>query len=252
MWQKSNVFSKDCPCVSIILLNLTDEYKKFVREEKMESLSDIFPQERVLIDLGKHITEICKSNNVDLSKINCCIMPSMGYSDFCLLTAGENWKDSLLLTESLHHLKVKETTPILSTDYYVPAYYGNLSEIKEKQFEDLELSINFNLNPHTTADAFQELDPCFARAKINRTSGSTDIAIYTRKKEVAATLIRKINTDKNFQNVFIDIETTLGLSIPEINSVVIGTETKHPSLNKEQMSKSIQTSLFPNKLKLEK
>lgn len=152
--------------MTVVLLNLTDVYK----DQVTGSLLGAFL--RLLRDC-------CES--ALLSEVHCCVLPSLGYSDFCILMAGKGWEPALQLVELLHSLTVPaaegdKQIPVLSTDYMMPVCHPKAeATLKEKfakdHFKGIELTVRVNLCPGVTA---QQLADRLKNVKVYRISGGSD------------------------------------------------------------------------------
>lgn len=171
------------PCVSVILINLTDRFKgDFPRDfcaGLLKSLSDVIKD--------------CGLSKRELREAHCCLMPSLGYSDYCILLAEKNWKVAPKLIRCLHDATAtdqdgKSTVPVLSTDYLMPAYHA--CQEKVEMDNALRLAVRVNLQPGTSmedlAQAVKDV------ADVFQTSGPSDCMMVSKPEDGPGKLIRML------------------------------------------------------------
>lgn len=128
-----NIFSEN-PCVSVILVNLTDQFKQL----NSGAATHWNAYGDVLLRFGKLVNDLRIKEK--LVKAHTCILPSVGYSDYCILLAEKNWDTAFELIRKLHRIKWKSSErngritlrcsnkegaqPLLSTDYMMPVVHA--------------------------------------------------------------------------------------------------------------------------------
>ena len=184
------------PCVTLVLLNLTDRYNEHtLRETRLRALLDLFASDAEMTRLSE--------------AVKLCLLPCIGYSDFCILMSGGSWKPAMEVVERLHAMVDAHGEPILSTDYMIPAFHGFVSELKPEHFEGLTLTARINLHPGATAKRLQnDLGNHFT---VYRTSGGTDCLLKTQTPEAACDLFRRLLTLETETSPLIDVASTLHL-----------------------------------------
>lgn len=125
----------DNPCVSVILVNLTDQFKQL----NSGATAHWNAYGDVLLRFGKLVNDLRIKEK--LVKAHTCILPSVGYSDYCILLAENNWDTAFELIRKLHRIKWKSSEkngritlrcsneegaqPLLSTDYMMPVVHAS-------------------------------------------------------------------------------------------------------------------------------
>lgn len=196
-WKNAEVLLDKSPCMTIILLNLTDRFK----EQTNDALKVLQEQ-------------ICRISKEDeLKSANCCVLHSLGYSDFCILLADQSWDFALDLIEKLHSVRV-DNVPILSTDYMMPVFH-NVNSSTQDMFPKGRLSIRINLEPGCTS---QMLANCIPEGvEISRTSGGTDCLLIANTPQSTSALFNSITKSSDANqlplNLLIDLSSALQLEI---------------------------------------
>ena len=117
----------DYPCATVALVNLTRDFKKHwsqdVCGEQLRHLAQVIHTGRYL-PRGKENEATVPFEGAGTEDIHLCILPSLGYSDYCILLAEKDWSFAPVLIEYLHRAAYKNA-PILSTDYVMPVYHIN-------------------------------------------------------------------------------------------------------------------------------
>lgn len=200
-WKEFNALLEEKPCMSIVLLNVTNSFKS---ETEVNSLLDKFL---------RMIKTHCNSEK--LKRAYFCVIPTLGYSDFCILMAGKSWGDALELTETLHSMTDANNTPVVSTDYFMPVLHGACREkrFEENFFEDCELSVRVNLRPGITLKFLRNAIP--SGVSVFRPSGGSDYIFQASNKKEQTELLDFLFAF-GAENVVIDINSTLR---HEINAV---------------------------------
>lgn len=204
-WKAPETLLKSNPCMTVVLLNLTDAYKKQVCEN-------------LLPDFLKLLTEKYEPDP-PLEKVHCCVLPSLGYSDFCILMAGTDWKPAFKLVECLHDLIIgdsdTEKTAVLSTDYMMPIFHRGQKKISSSRFKGLELSVRVNLLPSVTA---QQLADHLTEVQVYRTSGGSDCVLWAKERKGQQQLIDFL-LDSRTGNIVIDMASTPQLLVPHSTNI---------------------------------
>lgn len=202
-WKDYSTLLEKNPCITVVLLNLTDVYKAQVKGDL----------------LGAFLRLLKSSCEADLlSEVHCCVFPSLGYSDFCILMAGGSWRPALQLVEDLHSLTVPvpegpARIPVLSTDYMMPVCHPRAGaalkdKFSGKYFEGIELAVRVNLCPGVTA---QQLADNLRDIQVYRTSGGTDCLLLAEAGQAQALMSTLMGSTG--QNIVIDMTSTPQLRI---------------------------------------
>ena len=177
------------PCLTVLLVNLTDEFKgDFPRDpcgEQLKRFADVIRQGQFLFpDSGDG--EPVPYDPDWARNASLCVMPSLGYSDYCIIMAETDWRLAPVLIEFLHravYVKpgTQETVPILSTDYVIPAYHvtgkGNWSRAHQW---GTYLSMRIHLKPGT---AMSDLKRAVGdEVEVYQNSGSSDCVLESRSE----------------------------------------------------------------------
>ena len=169
-WTNPETLLASNPCMAVALLNLTDDYRRQTGNQLLPNFLQL-------------LRDSCQSQ---LKQMQCCVFPSLGYSDFCILMAGSSWKAALDLVEHLHGLTVVDTADngkeivVLSTDYMLPICHRSDKEAFPKYFDDLKLMVRVNLCPGVTA---QHLANRLPKVQVYRTSGGSDCFLSAQNEE---------------------------------------------------------------------
>lgn len=165
------------PCITVVLVNLTDEFKgKFPRDICSKQLKKLAS---VMAGSGLYGS----SGTSELTKAHCCILPSLGYSDYCILFAEEKWEVALCFMEYLHKVVVEadcdRRIPVLSTDYLMPVYHATKLSVEDQLHNhNIQLSVRINLKPGVSmgqlAQAMHDI------AEVHQISGSSDCLLQAR------------------------------------------------------------------------
>ena len=199
-WKEYEGLLQENNCMTLVLVNLTDEYKENVENDLLENF----------LDLLSNDTKIRGS----LSDVYFVALPSMGYSDFCVLMCSKEWKQPMELVELLHGLTDKNNIPVMSTDYMIPVYHFNSKDDFDPDcFNDIGMSVRVNIKPGVTAHMLKAHIP--KDVEVYRTSGSTDCLLRAKGKGVPKQLFDfLISSNKNQTNSFVvDMESTLQLPV---------------------------------------
>lgn len=192
-WRTPEKLLSSMPCMTLVLLNLTDSYKERNKRSILKSFL-------TLLSADDRIKAI-------LDQISCCVLPCIGYSDFCILMAGTSWKPAIEIVEYLHGLTVEDSIPVLSTDYMMPIYHSRVNGFKANCFKDIELSVRVNLKPGSTA---RMLAQCVPKAvRVYRTSGGSDCLLYAKTMKSQKQLLDFLLGKKQTGNFVIDMASTL-------------------------------------------
>ncbi len=202
-WKHHEDMLEENPCMTVVLLNLTDVYKARVDDDLLGAFLQL-------------LRNGCEEKL--LSEVHCCVLPSLGYSDFCILMAGKDWGLALQLVERLHSLTVPSSkgntrVPVLSTDYMMPVCHPKAGAALDEKFSDeyfkgIELTVRVNLCPGVTA---QQLADRLEGIQVYRTSGGSDCLLWAKDGQAQA-LMRTLMGDTE-RNIVIDMASTPQLHI---------------------------------------
>lgn len=151
-WMKnhSDLFQEK-PCVSVVLVNLTDTFKYSSTDRKKDPFTEL------LEELADALTKACEACDeatppeAMLRQASCCILPSLGYSDYGILFAEETWNIALQVMSELHQAPDTDNRPILSADYSIPVYFQNDVPASPSRFRsDVHLASRLTLKPGYT------------------------------------------------------------------------------------------------------
>lgn len=206
-WKDPDSLLAEHPCMALALVNLTDSYKNDVGDD-------------LLVNFAGLIRDFCNNKQMDLSEINCCILPSIGYSDFCLLMADDSWAHAMKLIEGLHTIQTQMGTPVLSTDYLMPVYHRSSKntnrKLSKKRFEGVQLSIRVNLMPGCNAQMLANCVP--EKVSVYRTSGGTDCLLCAESEEAEKDLFDFILQRRTESGNFVlDMASTLKLRMEKVD-----------------------------------
>lgn len=185
------------PCLTVLLVNLTDEFKgELPRDpcgEQLKRFADVIRQGQFLLS-DSEAEEPSPYNSDWAQNANFCIMPSLGYSDYCIMLAEEDWHFAPVLIEFLHRAVYTrpdslETVPVLSTDYVIPAYHAAGSATKSKAPQwGIHLSMRIHLRPGT---AMHDLEQAAGDGiETYQLSGSSDCVLESRSEAAFNRLLR--------------------------------------------------------------
>ena len=200
-WRSYENLLNKSPCMSLCLLNFTDNFKK----EKGEN--------RVLKDFQQILKEDSSISKAAIREASFCILPSLGYSDCCILMADQTWKTELELVEQLHSLRDGQNDPILSTDYLVPIFY-DIRKMKneERFFNGVSLSVNVRLRPGVTAKEFATIiQKEYTDIRVFRCTGSNDCIIQTNNPKSSSGLYYTLLTSELNSKIVLDLSTSIYL-----------------------------------------
>jgi len=202
-WKRYEDMLEENPCMTVVLLNLTDLYKAQVDGDLLGAFLQL-------------LRNSCEAEL--LSEARCCVLPSLGYSDFCILMAGKNWGLALRLVERLHSLTVPSQKgdtqiPVLSTDYMMPVCHPRAGAALDEKFSNeyfkgIELTVRVNLCPGVTA---QQLADHLRDIQVYRTSGGSDCLLWAKDGQ-AQVLMSALMGDTE-RNIVIDMASTPQLRI---------------------------------------
>lgn len=182
VWENpcDNSFFNENPCVSVILVNLTDQFKRWGTEPfaHWNAYGNVLERFGELID-SLRIKE-------KLQAAYTCILPSVGYSDYCILLAGKSWDTAFELTQGLHRIKWTtceengkgvqrysqhaDAVPLLSTDYMIPVFHAG-ENVDFDSIPSYSLAAHVNLAPGIS---MEELAQEFPSITVKQVSGTSD------------------------------------------------------------------------------
>lgn len=200
------------PCVTILLVNLTDEFKgKIPRDPcgaQLERLARTIQEGQFLLPGEK---EPAAFNPAMAKDAHLCIMPSLGYSDYCILLAEKTWSFASALVEFLHRAAYaesgsREAVPLLSTDYVIPAYRAIGGRVRDDVSQpELQLSIRIHLRPgKSMLDLMREAGE---DVEVYQLSGSSDYVLVSKDEGAFRRLLDTAVTDCRSSGEAIPIRT---------------------------------------------
>lgn len=218
-----------CPSVTVMLVNLTDSFKdsvgKDVCGEQLAALAQVLHSGTFIRD-GK--TEPAPVGPEEFQNAHLCILPSLGYSDYCVLMAEEDWDLAPMLIEYLHRA-VYEGKPVLSTDYVMPAYHI-ASRLRDREpaiyskshSKGVRLSLRVHLRPGVSMGELKQAAERAAEGKIDvwQLSGSSDCLLESKAGEDFSELLRMVMADcpdhgsRSIKNLVITTESVLQRPVP--------------------------------------
>lgn len=224
---------KEYPCLTVILINLTDEFKGPIPRDpcgnQLMRLANT-------IKNGQFLSSDIKffSYDKDLAQnANLCILPSLGYSDYCILLAEKSWSFATQLVEFLHRASfekhasdgsvVQEKVPILSTDYVIPAYHVCEKSYNNIYHEHTQLSMKIHLRPGVTVLDLKQM--VGDNVEVYQMSGSSDCLLEAKSETAFGKLLdiaianHKKGDDeaRKIRNLVISTEVSLRRPIPSID-----------------------------------
>lgn len=197
-WEYPPSLLDKMPCMLLALVSLTDSYKHKVGNDLLGSFLKLI------------------QDNVDsklLKKVSCCVLPSIGYSDFCILMTDKQWKSSMELVEQFRNLKDDVNCAVISADYLVPAFHKGVDQLENEHFGNVQLTVRVNLEPGITAELFANYVP--KGVDVFRTSGSTDCILHAKKRSSQTPLLQFLLTPAKCNNVnfVMDMASSLQLKV---------------------------------------
>lgn len=204
-WEEPDKLLSSKPCITAVLIKITDCFKKIVNNDLLHTFAE-------------KVIAMSKDEGIDLVEQNCSIFSSLGYSDFCLLCAGDNWRSALNLIEHLHSMTDEDGTPVLSTDYMITSLYKISNIDYNNLYKDIQLSVRINLYPGCTAQMLASMVP--SGVEVYRTSGGSDCALIAKTPHENATLVDfLLQSNSAVKNFIIDMASSLQLRVT--NSVAV-------------------------------
>jgi len=165
---------EDFPCFTVVLVNLTDDFKgeppRDVCAAQLEKLVEV-------IRAGAAGAEPPYTME-GLRAAHFCILPSLGYSDYCILTAEKEWDLILPLMEHLHRAVDDAGNAVLSTDYIMPVYHAGTADSLNLG-KDVHISVRINLRPGVS---MQQLRDRLSQedVEVYQITGSADCLLTAR------------------------------------------------------------------------
>lgn len=199
-WKDPLSLQREFPCMTIVLVSLTDLFIDYADKAAVDPVK-LFSQK---------VGEACKKSGLDLKQAHCCILPSLGYSDCCILLADTNWSFALKLVEQLHDIKTDGDIPILSTDYIIPVYHRVDDAVKSEHFSGIQMSVRVNLMPGYSVQTLANEVP--DEIKTYRVSGGSDCLLTTDTPQAAKKLLDYL-LPKDDNNLVIDMASMLRIGI---------------------------------------
>lgn len=214
-WKDPEALLANNPCMAVALLNLTDDYRKQEGDQLLPNFLQL-------------LRDNCQDQ---LEKMQCCVLPSLGYSDFCILMAGSGWIAALDLVEHLHGLTVADAADgneeiiVLSTDYVLPICHQSDKNNFPKFFDDLKLMVRVNLCPGVTA---QHLADHLPSVQVYRTSGGSD-CLLSAQNEKGQQEMMDFLLDNSGGSFVVDIVSTPHLLMTPKEPVLVPLKRRPPN-----------------------
>lgn len=214
--QKSDQMVDQFPCISVILVNLMDRFKGDTPQDPCGA--QLLRFARVLQSGIYQMDGTAEPwTPATFKQAHCCILPSLGYSDYCILLAEKDWQISMALLRYLHGA-VSDNVPVLSTDYFMPLYHiapasGTENPIHiEGHKHGIRLSIRVHLRPGAGMECLKK--KVGDLAEVVQMSGSSDCLLESRPGRDISELLRIIAADhkqgkKDLQGIVLNTEATL-------------------------------------------
>ena len=199
-WMELDNLILRSPCITLVLINLTDEFKSHNKFENLLCLIET---------MGNGIFGDAFTN------ANVCVLRSLGYSDCCILMADDSWDFALKFVEALHNKRDANNNPILSTDYFIPVFTGNQStKPLFSCVSDNLLSVRINLEPGCTSQMLANSVP--NGVDVFRTSGGADCLLVATTSEATQDLFSTMISTTSASdpiNLIIDLSSVIQLKI---------------------------------------
>lgn len=244
----------DYPCATVALVNLTGEFKKQwsqdVCGEQLRHLAQVIRTGRYL-PRGEENEASVPFEKAGTKDVHLCILPSLGYSDYCILLAEKDWSFAPVLIEYLHRAAYKNA-PILSTDYVMPVYHINPRGAKSEHpirsdghDRGIRLSMRVHLKPGVPMGELQRL--AGNSIEVCQLSGSSDCMLISKDKKAFSELLRMVMADHNngskkIKDLVISTEATLQRSVNCTGETEVWAPFSKPSQN--QMVKRLRDILI--------
>ncbi len=225
----SNLLEQN-PCITVLLVNLTDEFKGEIPrdpcgEQLLRFARAIVQGEFLLPENGTE--ELRLYDRTWAQEANFCIMPSLGYSDYCILLAEQGWRFAPALIEFLHRvgymgLDSEDLIPILSTDYVIPAYHAVKGTTESETWRcGTQLSMRIHLRPGVNMLTLKRT--VGKEIGVYQLSGSSDCVLEAKREEAFNKLLNAVTADgskddgkvKEFRNLVVSTETALLRPVPD-------------------------------------
>lgn len=266
------------PCLTVLLVNLTDKFKddtprgpcekggtprdpcgkqlrRFVRA--LQQGQFLLPKAvEPAPSSGEAALEAVPYSKEMAGAANLCIMPSLGYSDYCILLAEKDWSFAPALIEFLHRAAAEsldgtEAVPILSTDYVVPAYHMAGEEAQSSAYrQGIRLSMRIHLRPGA---AMPELKRAVGEEiEVYQLSGSSDCMLESKSGTAFNRLLGVAMADnergsgdaKEIRNLVISTEAALQRAIPPTDALELEKVAKIcPSTRINRQIKELRVAL---------
>ena len=224
-------FFDQYPCITVTLINLTDLFKgsipRDVLGEQLKRFAEIVVQGDFYLDGEKR-----KISHDYFKDAHFCILPSLGYSDYCLLFAEKSWSLAPAMLDYLHRA-FDDGTPVLSTDYTMPVFHAGVRKkvdesnaLAEHRDNQMSMSIRVSLRPGASKEKLKaELESV---ADVFHITGSGDCLIIPHGTEQLGEVLRLLMPNHECGNevlkdIAMDTETLLRWPVWQD-----ATENEHP------------------------
>ncbi len=210
-------FFDQYPCITVALINLTDLFKgsfpKASLDEQLMRFAKIAVQADYYRDGKKN-----QFSSDDLKDAHFCILPSLGYSDYCLLFAEKGWNLAPSMLDYLHRAFDAEN-PVLSTDYTMPVYHAGQREkvdepnpLTEHRDNQMSMSVQVSLRPGASVEKLKA--DLASIAEVYHITGSGDCVIIPHGTEQFGEVLRLLMPNHKcgmdtLKNIAMDTETLL-------------------------------------------
>lgn len=214
-WQENpQELIQQFPCVTVALINLTDKFKGTIPRDTCN---------KQLLRLSNMIHQTGRFDTQALRDAHICILPSLGYSDYCILSAEKGWHTAFELVQYLHQIRA-ENAPVLSTDYLMPVYHLNAEgkiAVPGFSYKDTQLSVRVNLKPGVSVRKLKE--ELGDIAYIYSLTGAEDCLLVSRDFNSFIRLLETLVDEQatsSFNNLVLNVESSFLLPSPTLTEKV--------------------------------
>lgn len=232
------------PCLTVVLINLTDAFKE--KRVTHDTCDKQLEQLVKVLDGGLFYTlgGAAPFDKAKAEAAHLCIMPSLGYSDYCVLIAEKDWSFAPALIEYLHRATLNDK-PVLSTDYVIPVYHimegttGKSHPIQSQGHQaGMRMSMRIHLRPGVALGDVQQA--VGSSLEVWQITGSSDCVLVSPKGQDFSQLMAMAMSGhkkgkKTIKNLVVSTEAT-------IHNTVIGNSqspSKHRLANPPSKNQKI-------------
>ncbi len=243
-WSDDNYsFFDDYPCITIVIINLTDRFKGKVPRDVLGSQLERFAK---IITQGTFFLHGAKKSlqEEDMKAAHFCILPSLGYSDYCLLFAEKSWVLAPAVMDFLH-TACDNDNPVLSTDYIMPVYHAGSTDntgepcpvVFDNSNNNISMSVRVNLRPGASMSKLKS--DLAGIAEIYHVTGTGDCIINPYNTEALGEMIRLLmpnhaRGNEILRDIFMDTETLLQWPVLDVGRTN-GADTKESQTNQARI-----------------